>query len=263
MQNSLLLAEKNFQDFLSIVQSWYQDGKQDASYVKKLVTAYQSMPLSGSASVFLYDHISASIFYITKNVDQYFYTPDTIIKWGAKALFKLLHYSHYSFALQSIRLEAKFIEKYPKEEAGNIMLYCCGLKIKDGKGNQRRVFLQGKQLQTDQSKKTSLSVFFLEDITHLIKGDHYWCRFESSVNSLAYVQQKGKKIFNDILSKREQEIIELIAQSKTSQEIAENQGISKLTVETHRKNMIKRLGAKDSTALIHLCKMSNLLTKIY
>ena len=103
----------------------------------------------------------------------------------------------------------------------------------------------------------------MEEITHLVKGNHYWFRLECGGNTLAYVQQKGKKLFKDILSERERQILKLIAKNKSSQDIAKRMNISKLTVETHRKNMIKRTGSKDSTALTHICKMSNLLTDIY
>jgi len=263
MEDPLLLAEKNFERFLPIVQSCYQDGKLDKAHAKQLVAAYQSITISESVSVVLYDNTSASVFYITDNVSQFFYKPTDIIKWGPMLLFKVLHYSHYSFAFNSLRQEAKFVSNQPKSFLGKNTLYCCGLKIKDGKGNLRRVYLKGKQLQIDQSKKTRLSVFFLEDISHLIKGNHYWFRLECGSNTLAYVQQKGKKLFNDILSEREREITKLVAQNMPSKEIAKQLNISKLTVETHRKNMIKRIGAKDATALVHLCKMSNLLTDIY
>ena len=96
-------------------------------------------------------------------------------------------------------------------------------------------------------------------MTHLVKSDNYWFRQECGQNTVAYIQQKGKKVYTDILTDREKEILHLLALNKTSQEIADELFISKLTVETHKKNMIKRTGAKNSTAMVHLCKMANLL----
>lgn len=263
MENTLQLAEQNFERFLPIVRSCYQNGKLDKAQAKNLISAYQSITVSAQVAIALYDNTSASVFYVTDNIHQYFYLRNDIIKWGPMLLFKVLHHSHYSFAFNSLRQEAKFVSNQPKSLLGKNTLYCCGLKIRDGKRNVRRVFLKGKQLQIDQGKKTSLSVFFLEEITHLVKGTHYWFRLECGPNTLAYVQQKGKRLYKDILSEREREITKLIAQNKSSQEIAERIHISKSTVETHRKNILKRTGAKDSTALTHLCKMSNLLTDIY
>ena len=53
-----------------------------------------------------------------------------------------------------------------------------------------------------------------------------------------------------ILSKREKEILQLIANGKTSKEISENLFIAKTTVDTHRKNMIRKLGLSGGNELI-------------
>jgi len=53
-----------------------------------------------------------------------------------------------------------------------------------------------------------------------------------------------------ILSKREKEILQLIANGKTSKEIAEVLFIAKTTVDTHRKNMIRKLNLSGGNELI-------------
>ena len=53
-----------------------------------------------------------------------------------------------------------------------------------------------------------------------------------------------------VLSNREKEILHLIANGKTSKEIAEELFIAKTTVDTHRKNMIRKLQLGGGTELI-------------
>jgi len=53
-----------------------------------------------------------------------------------------------------------------------------------------------------------------------------------------------------VLSKREQEILGLIAEGKTSKEIAETLFIAKTTVDTHRKNMIRKLKLSTGNELV-------------
>lgn len=53
-----------------------------------------------------------------------------------------------------------------------------------------------------------------------------------------------------ILTKRQQEILKLIARGKTNQEIAEQLFIGKTTVETHRKNMIRKLDLHGAGELL-------------
>lgn len=53
-----------------------------------------------------------------------------------------------------------------------------------------------------------------------------------------------------ILSNREKEILSLIANGKTSKEISETLFIAKTTVDTHRKNMIRKLDLSSGNELI-------------
>jgi two-component system response regulator NreC len=53
-----------------------------------------------------------------------------------------------------------------------------------------------------------------------------------------------------ILSNREKEILQLIANGKTSREISENLFIAKTTVDTHRRNMIRKLNLSSGSALV-------------
>ncbi len=52
------------------------------------------------------------------------------------------------------------------------------------------------------------------------------------------------------ISPREKEIIRLIADGYTTQEIAEKLYLSKHTVESHRKNILLKLGLKNSAGLV-------------
>lgn len=55
---------------------------------------------------------------------------------------------------------------------------------------------------------------------------------------------------NIILSSREKEILRLIGEGKTSNEIADQLFISKNTVDTHRKNILKKMNLYGKTDLI-------------
>ncbi len=59
-----------------------------------------------------------------------------------------------------------------------------------------------------------------------------------------------KNSTKSVLSKREKEILGLISQGKTSHEIADELFIGKSTVDTHRKNMIRKLGLSGAGELL-------------
>ncbi len=52
------------------------------------------------------------------------------------------------------------------------------------------------------------------------------------------------------LTKREQEILELIANELTTEQIAQNLHISIATVESHRRNMFRKLGVQSVVGLV-------------
>ena len=62
-----------------------------------------------------------------------------------------------------------------------------------------------------------------------------------------------------LLTKRELEILKLIAQEYSNNAIADQLFISTGTVDTHRKNIILKLGVKNTVGLIKYCIQNNLL----
>ena len=58
---------------------------------------------------------------------------------------------------------------------------------------------------------------------------------------------KSEKV---LLSNREKEILHLIANGKTSKEIAESLFLAKTTIDTHRKNMIRKLDLSSGSELV-------------
>jgi DNA-binding NarL/FixJ family response regulator len=95
---------------------------------------------------------------------------------------------------------------------------------------------------------------------------------ESPINMPFYTNKKHTKITNNYciadgtiinkfrLSKQEKQIIKLIVQGKTSKEIADNLFISKTTVDTHRKNINKKLEITNSSSLIKFAYENNLFS---
>lgn len=54
----------------------------------------------------------------------------------------------------------------------------------------------------------------------------------------------------EALSSREQEILRLVAEGKTSREIAERLSISPKTVDTYRSRLMRKIGVENLAALV-------------
>lgn len=63
-----------------------------------------------------------------------------------------------------------------------------------------------------------------------------------------------------LLTKREREIVKLIADGMTNQEIAERLFISPRTVDTHRSNIMQKLDIKNTAALVRFALESGIIT---
>jgi DNA-binding NarL/FixJ family response regulator len=71
-----------------------------------------------------------------------------------------------------------------------------------------------------------------------------------------------KKAPNDllpVLTKREKEILELIAEGLTNQEIATKLFLNVTTIDSHRKNMLTKFNVKNTAALIKIAVSNQLI----
>ena len=66
-----------------------------------------------------------------------------------------------------------------------------------------------------------------------------------------------KEVF---LTDREKEILKLIAEGFTSYEIGEKLFLSHYTIENHRKNMIQKMGLKNTTVLVKYAIENGIIT---
>jgi len=96
-------------------------------------------------------------------------------------------------------------------------------------------------------KNSGLKIL-LEAIDAVATGNTYFDPNVAFNFMNSYLKTNQKSSEKSILSTREKEILQLIGKGKTSIQIAENLFIAKTTVDTHRKNMIRKLslaGAND------------------
>lgn len=262
MNNNYQFTNDKVEEYLNFLRKRSLADRQDKNLPTKLATLYRDYIHDDQTTVLLYDDRKSQIFYADDNLNKTFYHhPKTLINAGNLALFNLIEPSHHSFLFKSIKYACQFCRdvKANTDTITTIQFHYGGLKFLDGNNNLRRVFMRVKPLIWDENNCPDISLVLMQDITHLTKGDNYWLRFVSQKHSFAYIEKEGKKEFPDLLSESELKVLSLLAEKKTSQEIAQTLFLSKLTIETHRKNMLKKTGIFDSTALIHLCKMMNIL----
>jgi len=96
-----------------------------------------------------------------------------------------------------------------------------------------------------------LKKYALEELSHAIDaiqtGRQYW---SPEVTRVLLNSGKTGNLQNNELTERELEILQLLTQEMTSRQIAEKLFISERTVETHRKNLLRKTQCTSTIGLI-------------
>ena len=190
--------------------------------------------------------------------------PDGNMEERIITILSLLNKDYAKFPYESVEWFTKVLELIPFEERVNMKIHHSCMRFTRLDGKPICIFSQGMPFQIDEQRNFNYTLNYVQNIHHLIKKDfpYYWIRF-------SYGQQKeflqtfhsADKLYSkhDLLSNREKEILMLIAEDMDTKEIAEKLFISVNTVGNHRSNMIERLGARDTTALVQLAKMTGII----
>ena len=83
--------------------------------------------------------------------------------------------------------------------------------------------------------------------------------FSGEVGQALAEYQKSSKTELPVLTPREKEILELIAEGFTNPQIAEKIFLSQFTVDSHRKNLLAKLNVKNTASLIRLAVENKLI----
>ncbi|MBS1913034.1 MAG: response regulator transcription factor [Bacteroidetes bacterium] len=108
--------------------------------------------------------------------------------------------------------------------------------------------------------KTSKKEEFLEAIRTVAAGEQYFSEHVKNALILSLGGRDEKILGGELpISPREKEILAMIAREFTTNEIAERLFLSPYTVETHRKNLIHKLGVRNTAGLVRIAVQTGLI----
>jgi DNA-binding CsgD family transcriptional regulator len=158
-------------------------------------------------------------------------------------LIKLIHPDDFNEVYQLTKNAFDII--YASPASIYSFKYNITYRIKTKKNQYIRILRETSPLLAGKNGKLICNVSRCTDITYL--GHHNeikaWLTFPYRVIDLA-------NKLNNILSKREKEILYYLAKGYSSKKIAESLSISKLTVDKHRINMLRKTGVQNTSELI-------------
>jgi DNA-binding NarL/FixJ family response regulator len=99
----------------------------------------------------------------------------------------------------------------------------------------------------------------LDAVKETAKGNKFYCNRVLDVVSASAKEGAGEDCSPTILSQREIEVVEYIAQGLTAAQVGEKMCLSVHTINTHRKNIFKKLGVNSTTELVRFALKTSLI----
>lgn len=137
-----------------------------------------------------------------------------------------------------------------------LLLY---VKVRKKDGSYLPILRQTHFFGNDVTGKATGAISIITDMSGLHFPDRVEWKIKGTNIDEEIFRSYITEAFSDLFSSREKEILNLIEKRKTSLEIANKLYISKNTVDTHRRNMLKKANCTDSFELIGFAKEHGIL----
>ena len=130
------------------------------------------------------------------------------------------------------------------------------LRLRDENGDYKKILHQTKALTVSENGRVQQTLGVHTDVTYLntpidnkisfigLEGRPSYFALDPS--NMVFEKQKTERLF----TKRETDVIALVAEGKTFVEIAEDLVLSEHTIKTHKKNILRKAEVKNAPQLI-------------
>lgn len=230
----------------------YQEKEMDVKFEleihKKLLDIFQV----GEYYYYIFNPATASFEFVSENVKNIM-NVERAEDFSPQYVFENMHPDDRKRFLAHEQKVAEFFSTLTPEQ---VLKYKVSYdyRMKTTEGIYKWILMQTVTIQTDDQGAVLRVIGVQTDVSHLKTNNQPSGLFFLGLDGEpSYHNVKVDEIIeipSDHLSQREKEILKLIIEGKTSIEIAELLFISKHTVNSHRKNILKKTDCKSVSELI-------------
>lgn len=182
---------------------------------------------------------------------------DLMLKGGMDFFWSLFHPDDIQPWIKSLQQLMAFTMAELNEDQRKRMSYTWNYRIKNGDDKYVNIIQNTTPLQFDNQNKPVIGLAHYTVLHGAIQMDI--CASAKFLNEkneyeTLYYQNISNSNILDAISNRERDVVRLLLLKKTSDEIAETLSISKHTVDTHRRNILKKLNLSSTFELINYFK---------
>lgn len=204
--------------------------------------------------VYVYHYIKKQIL-ASKGFNSYLNLPGQISTYFD--IYKYVHPQDIRDTLLFSKISMIIADEIPFSQLKQAVLYM-DYRIKKGSGTYVRILRQSSVLEANKKIGMVCSISICNDISHIKMEGPVQFRWEGPGKTLfENMVKKERKNTNKLIpihnlpvSARENELIFLMGKGLSSKEIADKLFISVHTVNTHRRNILKKFQVKSTTEVL-------------
>lgn len=191
--------------------------------------------------------------YVGKNFTSTTGLPnDKMLQGGMNYFWSRFHPDDVPLWINALQSLMEFTMNELDEEKRNKMSYTWNYRLKKADGNYVNVVQNTTPLQFDETNKPVIGLAHYTVLDARIEMDI--CATAKYLNDnneyeTLFFTNLSKKNLLDAVSNRERDIIRLLLLKNSSLEISEKLHISKHTVDTHRRNILKKFNLTSTSEL--------------
>lgn len=200
--------------------------------------------------------------YVSKNMFSCIGLDSSVLKEkGMRSFWSRIHPDDIDPWLQALNELMNFtINELSKEERIKTS-YTWNYRFKNAKGDYVTIVQNTTPLEFDSEGKPIIGLAHYTVLD--AKINMQICASAKTLNKnneyeTKYFNNFSQKLLTDNISNRERDIIRLLILNNSSKEIAEKLFISSNTVDTHRRNILKKLNISSTGELISIFKMNKM-----
>jgi len=181
---------------------------------------------------------------------------------GMRYLWSKMHPDDLEVWLTALDELMNFTLKEVAIEDRSKMSYTWNYRLKNGKDEYVNIVQNTTPLEFDNENKPIIGLAHYTVLSPNIEMQI--CASAKLLNErneyeTVFFNNYSQKLLSDGISKRERDIVRLLVLNYSSKAIAEKLSISNNTVDTHRRNILKKLNISSTGELIGMIKMNKML----
>lgn len=243
-----------------LIQFWEQENKITTPNSKEpiieVIDQIASLFAPGSFYYYILDFVTYKMTFVHEGIEEVLgIKPE---KWSIDTFFNLLNPDEIENWHEKEAFSIKFKLKYiPKEDMSNYKTTYL-MKLRHSSGDYKTILHQAKVINISDDGKAQTVIGVHTDVTYLNPPIRDEISFISRKKPNVHFEKQGNEYLpvesvSNLFTKREKEIMKLILKGKTAIEIGSVLNISNHTVNTHKRNMLKKSDCRNSRELVSKC----------